>query len=244
MTGTAMEVAPELEAVYGLKVARIPTNRPVVRRNEGVRLFATRERKWQAVADALLRVRGAGRAVLVGTRSVAASEELAAVLEQRGIEHVVLNARQDSEEAAIVARAGGAGCVTIATNMAGRGTDIKLQPEVLARGGLHVILTEFHESGRIDRQLFGRCARQGDPGSYETVIALDDDIFARHAGGLAAALALRYGASEGPLPGWAAALLKARAQQAAEASNAADRRATLEQDKRLDRALAFAGAAE
>ncbi|MDB5856872.1 MAG: secA [Ramlibacter sp.] len=244
MTGTAMEVAPELEAVYGLKVARIPTNRPVLRRDEGVHLFARRERKWQAVADALTRVRETGRPVLVGTRSVAASEELAAVLAQRGIEHVVLNARQDSEEAAIVARAGEAGRVTIATNMAGRGTDIKPDPDVLARGGLHVILTEFHESGRIDRQLFGRCARQGDPGSYETVIALDDDIFARHAGGLAATLAARYGASDRPLPGWAASLLKARAQQAAESANAADRRATLEQDKRLDRALAFAGAAE
>ena len=244
MSGTAIEVAPELEAVYGLKVARIPTNRPGVRRDEGIRLFARRERKWQAVADALVRVRDAGRPVLVGTRSVAASEELAAVLAARGIDHVVLNARQDSAEAAIVARAGEAGRVTIATNMAGRGTDIRPEPEVLARGGLHVILTEFHESGRIDRQLFGRCARQGDPGSHEAIVSLDDDIFARHARGLASALAARHGSSEAPLPAWAAALLKARAQRAAEAANAADRRATQAQDERLDRALAFAGASE
>lgn len=244
MSGTAAEVAPELEAVYGLKVARIPTNRPVLRRDDGVRLFAGRQQKWQAVADSLVRQRAAGRPVLVGTRSVAASEELAAVLAARGIEHVVLNARQDSEEAAIVARAGEGGRVTIATNMAGRGTDIRPQPDVLARGGLHVILTEFHESGRIDRQLFGRCARQGDPGSHEAIVAIDDDIFARHAGALARTLAARHASGTAPLPAWAASLLKARAQQAAESANAADRRATLEQDRRLDRALAFAGASE
>ena len=244
MSGTAVEVAPELEAVYGLKVARIPTNRPQQRQDRGQRLYGTRERKWEAVAEALARERAAGRPVLVGTRSVAASEELAAVLAARGIEHVVLNARQDSEEAAIVARAGEAGRVTIATNMAGRGTDIRPEPEVVARGGLHVILTEYHESARIDRQLQGRCGRQGEPGSCEAIVSLDDAIFARHAAGLAAALAARWGAGAAPLPGWAAALLKARAQQAAEASNAADRRATLEQDRRLDRALAFAGAAE
>jgi preprotein translocase subunit SecA len=230
--------------VYGLKVARIPTHRPVLRRDEGVRLFTTRDRKWQAVADSVLRERAAGRPILVGTRSVAASEELADVLTARGIEHVVLNARQDSEEAGIVARAGEGGRVTIATNMAGRGTDIRPARDVLARGGLHVILTEFHESGRIDRQLFGRCARQGDAGSYEAIVSLDDDIFARHARRLASTFAARFGRGESPLPAWAAALLKARAQQAAEAANAADRRGTQEQDKRLDRALAFAGASE
>jgi preprotein translocase subunit SecA len=243
MTGTAMEVAPELEAVYGLKVVRIPTNRPVLRRDDGARLFADRVHKWQAVAEAVVRQRDAGRPVLVGTRSVAASEELAAVLGARGIEHVVLNARQDSEEAAIIARAGEAGRVTIATNMAGRGTDIRPQPDVLARGGLHVILTEFHESGRIDRQLFGRCGRQGDAGSHEAVVALDDDIFARHAGGLARLLAARYPGAA-PLPAWALTLLKTWAQEAAESANAADRRMTLAQDRRLDRALAFAGASE
>jgi preprotein translocase subunit SecA len=243
MSGTAIEVAPELEAVYGLKVVRVPTHRPVQRRDDGVRLFATRAAKWQAVADALIRERAAGRPVLVGTRSVAASEELAQSLAMRGIEHVVLNARQDREEAAIVARAGEAGRVTIATNMAGRGTDIRPDREVLARGGLHVILTEFHESARIDRQLFGRCGRQGDPGSHEAIVALDDALFLRHAPALASALAVRH-AGIAQLPAVAAALLRARAQRAAEAANAADRRATLEQDRRLDRALAFAGAAE
>jgi preprotein translocase subunit SecA len=243
MSGTALEVAPELEAVYGLKVVRIPTHRPVQRRDDGVRLYATRDAKWQAVTQALVREREAGRPVLVGTRSVAASEELAAVLAARGIEHTVLNARQDREEAAIVARAGEAARVTIATNMAGRGTDIRPDPQVLARGGLHVILTEFHESARIDRQLFGRCGRQGDPGSYEAIVALDDALFLRHAAALASALAVRH-AGLAQLPPWAAAMLRAKAQRAAEAANAADRRATLEQDRRLDQALAFAGTAE
>jgi preprotein translocase subunit SecA len=190
------------------------------------------------------RVRAGGQPVLVGTHSVAASEELGQVLAARGMEHVVLNARQDAEEAAIIARAGESGRVTIATNMAGRGTDIRPQDEVLARGGLHVILTEFHESARIDRQLYGRCARQGDSGSHEAIVALDDAIFGRHAGGLARMFTARWGGSDTPLPRWAAAMLKTQAQRTAELANASERRATLEQDRRLDQALAFAGRSE
>jgi len=244
MTGTAVEVAPELEAVYGLATARVPTNRPVARIDLGTRLYVDRGRKWDAVADTLARLRDAGRPVLVGSRSVAASEELCAVLAARGLEHVLLNARQDREEANIIAAAGQAGRITVATNMAGRGTDIRPEPEVLARGGLHVVLTEFHESARIDRQLFGRCGRQGDPGSFEAVISLDDDILRRYAGGTARVLAARFAGATSPLPGWAAATLKTIAQHTAEAANSRDRRATMELDQRLDTALAFAGSAE
>jgi preprotein translocase subunit SecA len=120
-----------------------------------------------------------GRAVLIGTRSVAASEALSRLLDEAGVEHRLLNARQDAAEAEAVGQAGLPGRITVATNMAGRGTDIKLHPETARAGGLHVILTEFHESRRIDRQLFGRAGRQGDPGSCEAIVSLDDELF-RH----------------------------------------------------------------
>ncbi len=240
MTGTATEVGPELEAVYGLKAVRIPTNRPSRRSDHGARLYASQERKWEAVGDTIAAITRAGRPVLVGTRSVAASEELDRLLSASRIEHVVLNARQDSEEAEIVARAGEPRRVTVATNMAGRGTDIKLAPEITALGGLHVILTEFHESARIDRQLFGRCARQGDAGSHEAIVSLEDDLFRRHAGAMTEAFH-RY-AHE--LPGWCSGVLRTAAQTSAEAANAHDRRVTMAEDRRLDTALAFTGSGE
>jgi preprotein translocase subunit SecA len=244
MTGTAREVAPELEAVYGLKVVRMPTNRPVRRTDLGRQMYTTAEHKWAAVAEAVARARGAGRPVLVGTRSVAASEELSDRLAGRGLDHVVLNARQDGDEAQIVAAAGEAGRITVATNMAGRGTDIRLAPEVAARGGLHVILTEFHESARIDRQLYGRCGRQGDPGSFEAIVCLEDDIFRKHAARSARALTARYADASGPLPRWAATALQRFAQGGAEAENSRARQATLDLDRQFDQALSFAGRGE
>jgi preprotein translocase subunit SecA len=244
MTGTAREVAPELEAVYGLKTATVPTNRPVARKSTGTRLYASQERKWDAVAEAIARERSAGRPVLVGTRSVAASEALSGRLARAGIDHVVLNARQDGEEAAIVGQAGLAGQVTVATNMAGRGTDIRLGPGVAERGGLHVILTEFHESGRIDRQLYGRCGRQGEDGSYEAIVSLGDDIFLRHARSWTAVAATRYAGFTEPLPDWVALPLQRIAQGASERTNSAARRMTVDLDEQLERALAFSGRGE
>jgi len=244
MTGTALEVAPELEAVYGLAAVRVPPNRPVRRRDLGTRCYLTRELKWDAVADAVAGSQRAGRPVLVGTRSVAASEELSRVLAARRLEHVVLNARQDSDEAEIVSRAGEAARATVATNMAGRGTDIVLPREVAECGGLHVILTEFHESKRIDRQLFGRCGRQGDPGSHEAIVCLEDDVFRRHAGRMTSLLAVQFRARAEPFPSPVAALLRTVAQQSAEWSNSHVRRATLELDRKLDSALAFTGRVE
>jgi len=182
MSGTAREVAPEIRTVYGLDVAAIPLNRPLRRRHEPPRLYPTQADKWQAVADAAQRLAvEQGRPVLIGTRSVKASEDISAVLEQRGLKHALLNAKQDQFEAAVIALAGQAGRITVATNMAGRGTDIRLGPDTLQAGGLHVILTEYHESQRIDRQLYGRCARQGDPGSCSVFVSLEDDIFSTHA---------------------------------------------------------------
>jgi preprotein translocase subunit SecA len=176
MTGTAWEVRGELGKVYGLTVARIPTNRPLVRVRHPDRIMPTLEAKYQAVRDRVRELHQSGRPVLVGTRSVSVSEEISRLFDEDGLGHQVLNAKNDQDEAGIVARAGEYGNITIATNMAGRGTDIKLGPDVAERGGLHVILTERHDSGRIDRQLIGRCARQGDPGSHEAVLSLEDPI--------------------------------------------------------------------
>jgi preprotein translocase subunit SecA len=244
MTGTGSEVAPEMEAVYGLKVVRIPTNRPERRSDCGVRLYAARGEKWAAVADTIANVARFGRPVLIGTRSVAASEELSAVLSGQSLRHVVLNARQDAGEAEIVARAGELAQVTVATNMAGRGTDIRLAPQVVEKGGLHVILTEFHESARIDRQLFGRCGRQGDPGSCEAIVSLEDDVFRKHAATLSNLVGTLYAGRSGPLAGWSSTALRAAAQRAAEGVNSHDRRVTMDMDRRLDGALAFTGRGE
>lgn len=176
MTGTCREVSGELGEVYGLGVVRIAPHRPSRRRRLPTRIFARAESRWQAVTEAVQRCHAAGQPVLVGTRSILASERLSACLRAAGVPHQVLNAKQDGEEAAVIARAGQAGQVTIATNMAGRGTDIKLGDGVAGRGGLHVILTEGHDNRRVDRQLAGRCARQGDPGSWQSILSLEDEL--------------------------------------------------------------------
>jgi preprotein translocase subunit SecA len=155
----------------------------------------------------------------------------------------VLNAKQDREEAGIVAQAGLAGRITVATNMAGRGTDILLGPGVAERGGLHVVLTEYNESRRIDRQLFGRSARQGDPGSGQALVALDDELFVTQAPRLTRWLAGGRGRGAGP-SAWAVALLRWRAQGTAEHRNREAREGTLKQDRRLAQVLAFSGRGE
>jgi preprotein translocase subunit SecA len=159
MTGTAVEVMDELWSVYHRRVARIPTHRSVQRTQYPDLIFGKAEAKWNAVVKATEIQHKAGRPVLIGTRSVGASEHLAALLDAVGLPYQLLNARQDKNEAEIVARAGEVGRITVATNMAGRGTDIKLSPEAAELGGLHVISTELNDSGRIDRQLYGRGAR-------------------------------------------------------------------------------------
>jgi preprotein translocase subunit SecA len=239
MTGTAREVAPELWAIYRLQVVKVPLNRPSRRRYAPGRLFAHASDKWQAVADTAEQAAREGRPVLIGTRSVKASEAISQVLASRALEHALLNAKQDSEEAEIVAAAGQPGRITVATNMAGRGTDIRLPAAVVERGGLHVVLTECHESPRIDRQLFGRCARQGDPGACELLVALDDELFSTYAARLAAALrACGPGVLRSRL---LLALLQRTAQRAAEQRNARIRRDNLRLDRRLEKTLAFSG---
>ncbi|MBI1347007.1 translocase [bacterium] len=177
MTGTARTASKEFRKLYSRRVCRIPTNRPNQRRALPARVFATLADKYEAIATSIEALRDQGRAVLVGTPSIQASEQLSERLSMHGIVHRLLNARQDAEEAAIVGDAGHARRVTIATNMAGRGTDIELEDDVRAAGGLHVIATEVHTSQRIDRQLIGRSARQGDPGSYQFMVSMEDELF-------------------------------------------------------------------
>ena len=178
MTGTAGSSAAEFRQIYRLPIRVVPTHRTSRRKTLSPRVFASSEAKWRAIADEVREVLRVGRPVLIGTRSIDKSEQLSHVLQAAGISHAVLNARHLAREAEIVAATGQSACVTVATNMAGRGTDIQLAPEVQERGGLHVIGTELHESARIDRQLAGRCGRQGDPGSFRQYLALDDDILA------------------------------------------------------------------
>ncbi len=176
MTGTAMGSARELRRIYRCCVVPIPTNRPAIRQHLPDIVFGSADAKWLAVVEEVCRAHAEGRPILIGTRSIDKSELLSRMLVERGIEHQVLNAHRVAEEADIVARAGLKGRVTVSTNMAGRGTDIKLGKDVHELGGLHVICTEMHDSSRIDRQLIGRCGRQGDPGTYRQYLSLDDDL--------------------------------------------------------------------
>ena len=176
MTGTAETEASEFFDIYKLGVLVIPTNEPCIRKDANDAVYKTRREKFNTVLNEIKQTHAQGRPILVGTVSVEVSEQLSRMLKREGIIHSVLNAKYHQQEAEIITRAGQRGAVTIATNMAGRGTDIKLGPGVAELGGLHVLATERHEARRIDRQLRGRCARQGDPGSSHFFISLEDDL--------------------------------------------------------------------
>jgi len=240
MTGTAREAAQELWDIYQLNVVRIPENKPCRRIELPEIAFARAAERWQAVLSEILSLHATGRPVLVGTRSVKSSEHLSSLLTGAGLPHQVLNAVRHREEAAVVARAGDRGAVTIATNMAGRGTDIRLPEGVTRLGGLHVIATECHESHRIDRQLFGRCARQGDPGSARSFVSMEDDLMVRFLPEVARA-AIR-GQLERAVPGsvWMARRAVAWAQRTAQRDAFERRRSVLKMDTWLDDSLSFA----
>lgn len=176
MTGTAFTSRREFRKIYGLHAVTVPTNRPPQRVRMSDRVFSSDQERCEAVLSEVQQMHQLGRPVLVGTRSIDKSHHLASLLAKAGIEHHVLNAHQVAAEAEIVAQAGQSGRVTVATNMAGRGTDIRLSEESFEAGGLHVICCELHESARIDRQLIGRCGRQGDPGSYRQLLCLEDEV--------------------------------------------------------------------
>ena len=199
MTGTAETEAGELWDIYKLDVVVIPTNRPIARKDMNDRVYKTKREKYKAVIEEIEKLVQAGRPVLVGTTSVEISEMLSKMLTMRKIEHSVLNAKLHQKEAEIVAKAGFSCAVTIATNMAGRGTDIKLSPEVKAAGGLAIIGTERHESRRVDRQLRGRAGRQGDPGSSVFFVSLEDDLMRLFSSDRIASVMDRLGFQEGEM---------------------------------------------
>ena len=243
MTGTAGGIEAELWAIFRLSVARIPTHRPIRRRHLPALVFPDTTAKWQHVTARVAALHAGGIPVLIGTRSVAAAEEASGHLGDAGLNHTLLSAAQDKAEAEIVALAGGQGRITVATNMAGRGTDIKLAPGVAERGGLHVIMIERHDARRIDDQLAGRSGRQGEPGCFQAILSLDDPLLdgrplSRLLG--RAVLATLPASLAQPM----ARRLLRFAQARAERLHARMRRELMNSDQSQERMLAFSGHSE
>ncbi|WP_326541059.1 preprotein translocase subunit SecA [Pseudorhodoferax sp.] len=244
MSGTLREAAPELRVLYDARVHRVPLARADRRRWCGERLYADGARRDAALVAQVRRLSAAGRPVLVGTDSVAASQGLSALLQAAGVPHQVLNAVQSADEAGLVARAGEAGRVTVATNMAGRGTDIQPDTAALAAGGLHVIAASRNRSRRIDRQLIGRAARHGDPGSAERLLALDDLLLQQGLPGWLRRAAAALAGADGRVPQWLARPLAAAAQWRAEHADSQARRVLRRADSDAQTLYAFAGGTE
>lgn len=241
MTGTAKEVRNEFWQVYHLGTAKIWPNKPKIRKALPDRIHTTLADKWMDVADRVAHFNALGRPVLVGTKSVADSEHLGRMLRENGYDVSILNARQDKEEAEVVVRAGAPGTITVATNMAGRGTDIKLPAEVIDRGGLHVILTQRHDAGRIDRQLEGRCGRQGEPGTFEAIVSLEDDIVVSEFDKTISRVISKLLPFSRPLFYLAGKLHLKRIQKGLEHKHARIRKEVFRQDSKRDRMLSFSG---
>ncbi len=241
MTGTATEAVREFWQIYHLPVVVIPTNRPCIRVKYPDRVFATEQAKWDAIIEEIQTTHRQGRPILIGTRSVRSSEHLSDLLVNVGLEHQVLNAVRHAEEAQIVAQAGQEGKITVATNMAGRGTDIKLGRGIADKGGLCVIATERHEAGRIDRQLFGRAARQGDPGSAVAIASLQDELLRRYLPHITSALCKRHGSGTSEISNRLNRAALDHAQKRAESLALRQRKGVLRTDDWLDEYLGFAG---
>ena len=233
MTGTAKEVADELWSYYRLDVVPIPTHKPARRKTKPEKVFDHSKAKWAAVLISIQKAHNKGQPVLIATGSVKTSDLLSKILVQKNLPHQVLNARQDEEEARIIAKAGQLRQITVATNMAGRGTDIKLASGVAEIGGLHVILCEPNASGRIDRQVIGRCGRQGDPGSVECFYSQDDEIIKIYRSKRLLKTAPILSKS-----------LPKRAQKSIEKQHKSLRQALLKSEQRIGTLLAFSGSLE
>lgn len=236
MTGTATGSEAEFRAVYRLPVTAIPLRKPSLRKHHSTRWFADETSKIRAVADEVSNIHATGQPVLVGARTISSTELLAKRLLSLGVPHLLLNGKQDADEAAVIGRAGEVGAVTLATNMAGRGTDIRLGAGTGALGGLHVLGVECHQSQRVDRQLTGRAARQGDPGACRFFVSAEDQLLVRNAPTLARRLKQQAGPS-GEIKGDFTAQV-AKAQQRAERDGAALRRQLLANDAWLEDVLA------
>ena len=243
MTGTAREIRRELWAIYGLTTVTIPPNKPICRTAWPDYLLMNEDEKFQEIARQVKKLHDEDRPVLVGTRSVIGSEKAGVALSAAGLSFQILNAKQDQKEADVVAMAGEPGCITIATNMAGRGTDIKLDPFVREIGGLHVILSERHEAARIDRQLIGRCGRQGDSGSFQAIVALDDLLLISCSKCTKKIIALCYRLSPWLGQGLGLYIYK-RAQKSQEKYHALIRRELMKQDTQQGDLLSFSGKVE
>jgi preprotein translocase subunit SecA len=236
MTGTAADAAAEMQRVYERPVTVIPTNKPIARQQWETRVFRTTESKWNAIVESVQQIHAQRRPILVGTRSIEASEFLSQRLTARGIVHRVLNANFDKDEAELVSMAGKHNTVTVATNMAGRGTDIKLDREAREAGGLHVLLTEMHTAKRVDRQFIGRAGRQGDPGSAQIFTSLEDELAKLYVRRFSAAIKAAAGSEEltGPARGRAAWVMRL-AQKRAEARSRRQRAEVLRQDDWIEK---------
>jgi preprotein translocase subunit SecA len=241
MTGTADEARMEFWQVYHLPVVPIPTHRPCRRIMQSTRVFTTLQGKWTALLDAAEAIHKTGRPLLIGTRCVRDSQYVSRRLSEKGLKHRVLNAHHEKEEAKIIAGAGRRGRITVATNMAGRGTDIRLGAEVRGLGGLHVIAAEIHEARRIDRQLYGRSARQGDPGSAQAFVCLEDELVRQHASSALRIIKKWFGNADKEISGPFFLSLVRRAQRRAEKIACHQRKAVLRSDDWLDEHLGFAG---
>ncbi len=231
MTGTAAASKGELRKIYRCKVIPVPTNRPPKRIKLPTRIYPTEAAKWDAIVKEVIEVHNTGRSILIGTRTIDKSIILSGLLKKAGIGHQILNAYHVEKEAEIVSRAGEAGKVTVSTNMAGRGTDIKIPDGVKELGGLHVICTEMHESARIDRQLIGRCGRQGDPGTYRQYLSLEDELLEKAYGPKKAKKYKKYGERhpKGRYGGWLG--LFRRAQRKVEIKSFRNRKTMLYYEK-------------
>ena len=242
MTGTAAEAVREFWQIYHRPIALVPTNKPCIRKHTPDEVYATEDAKWKAIVAEIKAVHAKGLPILVGTRSVKASEHLSGMLAAANLDHQVLNAVRHAEEAQIIAGAGQQGKITVATNMAGRGTDIKLGRGIAEIGGLCVIATERHESGRVDRQLFGRSGRQGDPGTAKAIVSLEDELVRRYLPHLTKAVASRHGKTAGEISSRVTRQLFDIAQRRAERLALRQRKGVLKTDDWLDEYLGFAGA--